>query len=55
MDNSSNTAGSVAARVGEQLHHGRVHPYFACARNCNVRGQSLSKTKNCVNDLQVFI
>ena len=55
VDNSCNTAGSVAAGVGEQLHHGRVHPYFARARNCSVRDQSLSGTKNCVNDLQVFI
>ncbi len=55
VDNRSNTAGSVAAGVGEQLHHGRVHPYFARARNCSVRDQSLSGTKNCINDLQVFI
>ena len=29
MDDCSNTADSVAAGVGKQLHDGRVHPYFA--------------------------
>ncbi len=46
MDNCCDIASSVAAGAGEQLHHGRVHPYFACDRNCCSVGTSHSGEKN---------
>jgi hypothetical protein len=37
VDNRGDTDHSVAARVGEQFHDGRVHPCFARYRNgCRV-------------------
>jgi hypothetical protein len=48
VDNCCDTFNSVAARAGEQLHHGRIHPYFACDRNCSNRDQNLSGPKNII-------
>jgi hypothetical protein len=44
VDNRSNTAGSVAAGVGEQLHHGRVHPYFARVSSHRADSRLISET-----------
>ena len=44
VDNRSNTAGSVAAGVGEQLHHGRVHPYFAHFSSHRADSRLISET-----------
>ncbi len=50
MDNRCDTVDSVAAGVGEQLHDGRVHPYFACDRNCSRVDKSHSGAKNYIVD-----
>lgn len=55
MDNCCGTAGSVGTRAGEQLHNGRVHPYFACARNCYDSDQHYPGTKTWANDLQILM
>ena len=55
VDNSCNTAGSVAAGVGEQLHHGRVHPYFACVSSHRADSRLISETMTCVSDLELLI
>ena len=55
MDDRCGTVNSVVAGVGEQLHDGRVHPYFAGNRNrCGV-DQDHPGTKTFVNDLQILI
>ena len=55
MDNRCSTASSVGTRAGEQLHDGRVHPYFACARNYSDRDQRYPGKTAWVNDLQALI
>ena len=55
VDNSCNTAGSVAAGVGEQLHHGWVHPYFAHFSSHRADSRLISETMTCVNDLELLI
>jgi hypothetical protein len=53
LDNRCDTDNSVGARVGEQLHHGRVYSRPAGHRNrCGV-DQNHSGTKTCINDLLI--
>ncbi len=55
MDDRCGTVNSVAVGVGEQLHDGRIHPYFAGDRNrCGV-GQDHPGKKTFVNDLRILI
>jgi hypothetical protein len=55
VDDRCGTVNSVVAGVGEQLHDGRVYPYFAGDRNrCGV-DQNHSGTKTVVNDLRILI
>jgi hypothetical protein len=51
VDNRCGIDNSVAVGVCKQLHDGRVHPYFTCARNCSGIDQNHSRKKTCVNDL----
>ena len=46
MDNRCGTDRSMAAGVGEQLHHGWVHPYFAGDRDRSCIGQDHSGEKS---------
>lgn len=55
VDDRCGTVNSVAAGVGEQLHDGRVHPYFAGDRNRCGAGQDHPGTKTFVNDLQMLV
>ncbi len=48
MDDRCGTDNSVVAGVGEQLHDGWVHPYFAGDRNRRGVDQDHPGTKNCV-------
>ena len=45
VDNRGDTDSSLGAGAGEQLHDGRVHPYFACGRTCRGRNQRHSGPK----------
>ena len=55
MDDRCGTTNSVAAGVGEQLHDGRVYPYFAGDRNRSGVGQDHPGTKTFVNNLRILI
>ena len=55
VDNRCGTDSSVGTWVCEQLHDGRVHPYFACDRNCRSVDQSHSGPETFINDLQILI
>jgi len=55
VDNRCNTAGSVAAGVGEQLHHGRVHSYFARVSSHRADSRLISETMTRVNDLELLL
>ena len=50
MDNRCDTDSPLGVRAGEQLHPGRVHPYFACARNSSDLDQCHHGPKTWVND-----
>ena len=45
MDDRCGTDNSVGTRAGEQLHDGRVYPYFARDRNCSGIDKSHSRAK----------
>ena len=55
MDDCRNTDSPLGVRAGEQLYHGRVYPYFACARDCSGLDQRNPGPEAWVNDLQVLI
>ena len=46
MDTCRDTDNSVVAGIGEQLHDGRVHPYFAGDSNCSSVDTSHSGEKS---------
>jgi hypothetical protein len=46
VDDRCDTDSSLGVGAGQQLHHGRVHPYFARARNCSNRDQRHSGTES---------
>ena len=48
VDNRRGTDNSVAPGVGEQLHDGWVHPYFACDRHRRGVGQNHPGEKSLV-------
>jgi hypothetical protein len=55
VDDCCDTDSPLGVRAGEQLHHGRVHPYFACARTCRGRDQRHSGPETWVIDLPILI
>ena len=55
MDNCRDTDNSVVAGIGEQLHDGRVHPYFAGRRSHCARGRPLSEAINFFGRRLVYI
>jgi osmotically-inducible protein OsmY len=46
VDDRCDIDSSLGTRAGQQLHDGRVHPYFACARTCSNRDQRHSGTES---------
>ncbi len=48
MDNCCNTDSSVAGRIGEQLHYGRVHSHPA--GNCHYNG-----TGKCYSGAKILV
>jgi len=55
VDDCCDTDSPLGIRAGEQLHDGRVYPYFACARNCSGGAQHHSGPEAWVNDSQILI
>ncbi len=55
MDDLCDTRDTLAVGVGEQLHDGRVHPYFARRSSHCAGGRPLSEALTVANDLQTLI
>ena len=55
MDNRCDIDSSLGARAGEQLHDGRVHPYFACARDSSDLDQCHHGPETLINNFLVLI
>ncbi len=55
MDDLCGTRDTLAVGVGEQLHDGRVHPYFARRSSHCAGGRPLSEAMTAANDLQALI